>query len=150
MESIYAKTPFEQEGRPTRLEWQNGLEFPLVEGISQNLITIVPASEFVLSAVAQLNLYIYPELNHKPVQLLKDIVKFSMDESDRQILERSSPSAMRVHRGTHSMSLGLQWDNYYKSGFGWNMRFLYERPFLSSESHLSSWFSLALGVGYAL
>ena len=143
-----AKTPFQQEGRPSRFEWQNGVEMPLIEGIGQQLFTWMPPAQFVLSGVVQLNTYIYQGLDGGPMDSVKRLVAAQLSTGETQQLAASAPAAMRIHRSLHSLSGGLQWDHYYATDLSWTARFLYERPAGGTAGGLGGWYSFSLGAGY--
>ncbi|WP_141733977.1 hypothetical protein [Oligoflexus tunisiensis] len=143
------KTPFQQTGRPSRLEWQNGIEVPILEGIGNPMVSWVPASQFVLSSVAQVNSHLYSNAVEDPVELFTRFHRLNLSDDELRRLQEHAPPSMRILRSRHSLGFGLQWDNYYRSGINWNTRFLYEMPMASPDRKLKAWYSLTLGVGYA-
>ncbi len=144
-----AKTPFQQAGRPSRWEWQNGIEFPVLEGIGNQLFSFIPTSQCVLSAVAQLNLNIYPKIASSPMDMLKGLYQTRLSTDQIKSLQEDAPASMRILRSRHNLGVGLQWDNYYKSGMSWNTRFMYERPVISLDDKMTAWYSVMFGAGYA-
>ncbi|HYX32890.1 MAG TPA: hypothetical protein VE954_07230 [Oligoflexus sp.] len=144
-----AKTPFQQAGRPSRWEWQNGIEFPVLEGIGNQLFSFIPTSQCVLSAVAQLNLNIYPKIASSPMDMLKGLYQTRLSADEIRRLQEDAPASMRILRSRHNVGVGLQWDNYYKSGISWNTRFMYERPVTSLDDKMKAWYSVTFGAGYA-
>ena len=145
-----AKTPFQQTGRPSRFEWQNGLEIPVIEGIGQQLFTWMQPAQFVLSGVLQLNTYIYQGLDSDAKATFTRLVATKLSTKEARQLSERAPAAMRVQKSLHSVSAGLQWDHYYAAGIAWTARFLYERPAGGESAGLSGWYSFSLGVGYGL
>ncbi len=139
-------SPYFQAGRSSRWEWRHAIEIPLHEGIGVATSAWLPATQFVLSGVAELGLQIYPQ---NGMQNFTHILQTRLAREERERIEENSPESMKVSSARHDLGLGLQWDNYFKSGAFWNFRFLVHRAPAAGGEELVSWLSMSLGAGYA-
>lgn len=141
------ESPYFQSGRPGRWEWRHAMEFPLHEGIGSQVSSTIAPTEFVVSAVADFGISLYPG---DGLGFLTNMAKLKLTGAEHETLEKQAPESMRISSARHDIGFGLQWDNYFANGFHWSFRTLLHRAPAAGSGDLAQWLSFSAGVGYAL
>lgn len=141
-------TPYYQAGRATRWELSPAFELTIHEGIGNQLFSVIPPSQFVLAAVLEFNIAFYK--TNDPL-FIKRVASTRISGDEEESGYSGAPQSLKLSRARHDLGVGLQWDNYFASGFKWNYRALFHyAPLAGSHgSELKHWISFAIGAGYA-
>lgn len=147
-----ALTPYRQSGRPSRLELDLNLGYPLAEGVVTAWPGFFPATELVFSVQAGFRYLYYPgELHGAGFREIAKAV-FAPKLSDRELenLEEDRLPGMEVDGARYNLLAGLSVDLYFKSGGFVAPRAMIAVPILSSlsDSGLGWWWELSLGLGW--
>lgn len=149
-----ALTPYRQPGRPSRLELDFDVGFPLAEGAATAFMGWIPAVEVVFSAVARLRYLIYPGgwsgLGLR--RTLGAIVDPSLTGRERDNLESDRLPGMKLDAGRYGLMGGLSTDVYFQSGLFFTTQMMLAVPLLDglTDTELPYGFELDVWLGYAL
>jgi hypothetical protein len=139
------ETPYYQAGRASRWELSPAIAIPIQEGIGNQLFELVPPSQFVLAAVAELNFTFYQA--NDPL-LIKKVIKTRLSGEEKREGTEHAPQSMKLSGARHDVGIGLQWDNYFSTGVKWDYRALFHIAPLAKKDELRYWWSFVFGVGY--
>lgn len=151
-----ALTPYRQAGRPSRLEVDLGVSYPLAEGVVTSMPRFLPAAQLVLSAHAGLR-YVYYPGTHADMRLrqrLGALLSPRLSEEELAQLEDRRLDAMQVDEARYTLLVGLGNDVYLQQGVFVSPRVLAAVPLGSlgrrddaPGSSLGLWLDLSLAVG---
>ncbi len=145
-----ALTPYRQFARPSRLQIEANLAYPLAEGVVTARPGIVPATELVFSAVAGIRYLFYPGslkgLGFRDAALTLVAPKLSDKEVDN--LEFARLPGMEIDRSRYGAMAGLMLDVYLPPGAFFSPRAMISPPVLSFGTRLGWWWELSMAVGW--
>jgi hypothetical protein len=148
-----ALTPYRQHGRPSRLELDVNLGFPLAEGVVTAWPSFFPATEVVLSANAGARYLFYPGAlgGASFFTVSKAVISPRLTEHELDKLEAKRPGGMQIDTGRYGLLTGMSADLYFKNGGFISPRVLVSVPIFSTVtgSNLGWWWELTLGLGWA-
>jgi hypothetical protein len=148
-----ALTPYRQIGRPTRLELDFNLGYPLAEGVATARPGFFPATELVFSANAGLRYLIYPgALNGADfLGAATSLIAPRLSEIELENLESTRPPGMQIDSGRYSLLAGFSLDIYFQPGGFLSPRVMISPPVLSgiTGSGLGWWWELTFAAGWA-
>lgn len=148
---MLALTPYRQAARPSRLELDLSVGYPLAEGVVTAVPRIFPSVQLVFNAYADLRYIVYPgskkEMNTREV--LSSVFNPSLTEQELDNLEDRRLDAMQLDTGRYGLMLGLGNDLYFEQGFFVSPRVMVAVPLLSwaSGTELRLWADYSLAVG---
>ena len=147
-----ALTPYRQAGRPSRLELDLNLGFPLAEGVATAWPGFFPATELVFSVDAGLRYIYYPGSFSKMGfrEVAAAVFSPRLTDPERENLEGDRLPAMDIDAGRYNLLVGFSVDLYFQSGGFLSPRAMIAVPVFSgfSESGLGWWWELSLGLGW--
>jgi hypothetical protein len=149
-----ALTPYRQYGRPSRLELDVNLGYPLAEGVVTAWPSFFPAAEMVFSANAGFRYLFYPGAlsGASLLDIGRGIISPQLTELELQNLEATRPPGMQIDPARYGLLAGLCLDVYLQPGLFVSPRAMIAVPLLSpvNGTGLGLWWELTLGVGWAL
>ncbi len=141
-------TPYRQVGRPSRLELDVDVSYPLAEGVATPRTNFLPTAELVLSATAGLR-YLYYQHQFHTVSVKNgalDLVKPQLTSQELDNLESQRLPAMEIDKGRYDVLAGITFDVYVQSGGFISPRVMIAPPI--TESGLGWWWELSLAAGW--
>ncbi len=147
-----ARTPYLQTGRPSRWELGLGYDFAFAEGIVTMLPSFLPEAEMVFSISGEMRYLFYPGAwkENKGGQKFSSLFKTEINSTERAWLDSRKPAGMRIDPTRLDFLLGGRLDLFFKPGLFLSPSALIALPFLRAKGGLGLWWSLGVGVGYAL
>ena len=151
---LLALTPYRQPGRPSRLEFDFTLAYPLAEGVVTTAPRIFPAVEMVFNGYADLRYVIHPTgfARMKPGKVVSSIIAPALTDDEIENLEDNRLDAMQTDRGRYGILVGFGNDIYFEQGLFVSPRFLFALPIMApaSQTELFFWadFNLAIGMAF--
>ncbi|MGI5861529.1 MAG: hypothetical protein ACOX6T_05665, partial [Myxococcales bacterium] len=147
-----ALTPYRQVGRPSRLELDVNVGFPVAEGVATAWPSFLPPLELVFSLDVGFRYIYYPgALSGAGFREVAGAI-FSPQLNDRELenLEEDRLPAMEVDGGRYNLLAGGSLDLYFQSGFFLSPRVMVALPIMSqfTGSGLGWWWELSLGLGW--
>ncbi len=163
---ILALTPYRQPGRPSRIELDVNVGYPLFEGVVTPLIDFIPPAQMVLSATAGARYLLYTETVVGDRDWRSAETWTSLDtwtaigqglataqllDDDKARLERDALGGMAIDPATVHTLVGLTFDTYLQPGFFLSSRAMLAVPLLAplSGTRLGLWWELGLAAGWA-
>jgi hypothetical protein len=148
-----ALTPYRQIGRPSRLELDINVGYPIAEGVATARLGFFPATELVMSAQAGLRYLHYPgAINGADPTKIGEVqalgrALFSPTLTRRELewLEDHRLGGMEVDRARYNLLVGLGTDVYFASGGYVTPRAMVAMPVTGTG--LGWWWELSLDVG---
>jgi hypothetical protein len=148
-----ALTPYRQFGRPSRVELDFNLAYPLVEGVGTARLGFFPATELVFSLNAGLRYIYYPGSlsGANAGEVFKAIFAPRLTNLELDNLETTRPPGMRIDAGRYNLLLGFSLDFHFQTGVFVSTRVMIAPPIFSalSGSGLGWWWELSLAAGWA-
>jgi hypothetical protein len=145
-----ALTPYRQVARPSRIQLELNLGYPLAEGVATARLGFFPATELVLSAVAGIRYFYYPgSLDGFSFQSGAQAVflpRLSQGELDN--LEGARLPAMEIDGARYVALAGLSLDVYFVPGAFFTPRVMIAPPLFSAGSELGWWWELTFSAGW--
>lgn len=153
-----ALTPYRQFGRPSRLEIDLNVGFPLAEGVATARLGFFPATELVFSVNAGLRYLFYPGAlgGISAGDVLKDMFGLKLSQVEYDNLEKTRPAAMQIDGARYSVLVGFSVDVYLQPGLFLSPRVMLGLPVLAGISGpmgpggLGFWWELTVALGWAL
>ncbi len=147
-----ALTPYRQPGRPTRLQVDASLLYPLAEGIMTAARDFVPDSELVFSAAGRLSYHFYPSAYRDMTwtQALASTVAPSLSDKALRNLARAGLPGMEVDRARYSLMLGVVTDVYFRRGAFFGVESLVGLPLLGFVTNTKMDYGFELGISLGL
>ena len=149
-----ALTPYRQHGRPSRVELDINVGYPLAEGVVTALPGFFPATELVFSANAGLRYLFYPGAmgGMKFQDVATSLLAPRLSDHELGQLESSRPGGMQIDPARYGLLAGLSVDVYFGSGGFLSPRAMMAVPLLSpvTGTGLGFWWELSLAVGWTL
>jgi hypothetical protein len=143
-----AATPYRQEGRPSRLELDGNVSYPLAEGVATPRTDFLPAAELVLSATVGLRYLYYPNelANFTVGNGALALVKPHLTTQELTNLEPQRLPAMQIDEGRYDLLAGFTFDVYVQSGGFVAPRVMIAPPLTSTG--LGWWWELSIAAGW--
>jgi len=149
-----ALTPFRQPGKPSRLELDATVAFPLAEGVVTTMPRIFPAVQLVFNATLGFRYASYPlgYRNLRPGQVFQSILAPNLQPEEIENLEDARLAAMQIDPARYAIMAGFSNDIYFERGIFVSPRVRFALPLhvLYSDSQLPFWLDVNLAVGIAL
>lgn len=151
---LLALTPYRQSGRPSRLELDLNLGYPLAEGVVTSVPSFLPAAELVFSASAGVRYLFYPGAlgGADFLDLAKALLAPRLTDRELGALEAARLPGMQVDPARYGLMGGLSLDIYFQPGALISPRALFAVPLFSSvnQTRLGLWWELTLGLGWMI
>jgi len=143
-----ALTPYRQAGRPSRIELDVNLGYPLAEGVATARPGFFPATELVLSANTGFRYAYYPgALSGASLgDVAKSLFSPRLSEMELENLAGRLPPGMQLDEGRYNVLAGLGLDVYFQSGGFLTPRAMVALPLLDTE--LGLWWELTFSAGW--
>lgn len=143
-----ALTPYRQVGRPSRLELDVNVGYPLAEGVATARPGFFPATELVFSARGGVRYLYYPGAlsDVKFRKALGGLFSPTLLKAEREYLEARRPGGMQVDRARYNVLVGLGVDVYFHAGGYLAPRAMVALPLTGSQ--LGPWWEFVLDVGW--
>jgi hypothetical protein len=149
-----ALTPYRQHGRPSRVELDINVGYPLAEGVVTALPGFFPATQLVFSANAGLRYLFYPGAmgGMKFQEAATSLLAPRLSDHELGQLESSRPGGMQIDSARYGLLAGLSVDVYFGSGGFLSPRAMMAVPLLGAVTGtgLGFWWELSLALGWAL
>ncbi|MCP4500571.1 MAG: hypothetical protein GY822_11480 [Deltaproteobacteria bacterium] len=163
---LLALTPYIQPGRPSRIEFDVNVSYPIIEGVVTPFFNFFPPMEMVFSGTAGARYLLYP----KAVMGTRDWKKIDtwtntstwrevgltlatpqLTEEDRVSMEREVLGGMMLDPARIQTLVGFSFDVYMQPGFFVSTKALLAVPALLTVSgtRLGFWPELSVALGYA-
>lgn len=146
-------TPYRQAGRPSRLEIDLNVGFPLAEGVSTPRFGFLPATELVFSVNAGIRYLYYPgSLNgFDGWRAFGALFAPSMDDDQIKNLEPQRLPGMGIDRTRYNLLVGFSLDVYFQTGVFLGPRVMLALPVFSgfTGSGLGVWWELTMSAGWS-
>lgn len=150
---LLALTPYRQPGRPSRVELEATVGFPVAEGVVTTFPRLFPAAELIFSAYAGLRYALYPMSfdDMKIREIAAAVVSPVMTTDELDNLEDRRLDAMSIDPGRYGVMIGFGNEIYFRQGLFLMPRAMFAVPIFApvSESELLFWADLSLSVGVA-
>ncbi len=148
---MLALTPYRQPARPSRLELDLGLAYPLAEGVVTAVPRFFPSVQLVFNAYASLRYMVYPGSKQEMTtrEVLSSVFSPTLTDQELENLEDRRLDAMQLDPGRYGLMLGLGNDLYFEQGFFVSPRVMVAVPILSwaSGTELRMWADYSVAVG---
>jgi hypothetical protein len=143
-----ALTPYRQAGRPSRLELDLNLGYPLAEGVATSRPGFFPATELVFSANAGLRYAYYPgALSGASFgQVAKSIIAPRLSTQELENLDSKLPPGMQIDEARYNLLTGLGLDVYFQTGGFFSPRAMVALPITGTD--LGLWWELTFTAGW--
>jgi hypothetical protein len=144
-----ALTPYRQLARPSRIELDLNLGYPLAEGVVTPRFAFLPALEMVFSLNAGLRYLYYPGSlsNFSAGDVLKKLFAPQLAQDELDNLEGARLPGMKVDPARYSLLVGLNLDLYFQNGIFFSPRVLASLPIFGGG--LGVWWELSVSLGWA-
>lgn len=150
---LLALTPYRQPGRPSRLEVDLTVGYPIAEGVVTTFPRFIPALQLVFNFYTGLRYLIYPTgwVGMRTGEVAGAIFSPGLSEKEIDNLDSERLASMRVDPGRYGLMMGLGNDIYVKSGFFVSPRLMIAVPILkpASGTELGFWGDLSLAIGHS-
>ncbi len=163
---LLALTPYVQAGRPTRIEFDVNISYPLFEGAVTPLFDFLPRAELVFAATAGGRYLLYPRAvigdrdwsqpntwtqQSTWREIGTGLGTVQLNEDDQLFIERSMPGGMLLDPARVHTLVGFTFDGYIQPGAFVSFRPMLAVPVLATVSgtQLGFWWEISLAVGYA-
>ncbi|MDY7226581.1 hypothetical protein [Hyalangium rubrum] len=143
-----ALTPYRQTGRPSRIELDLNVGYPLAEGVATSRPGFFPATELVFSANAGVRYAYYPGALSGATfgEVARSLVAPRLSEDERENLEGKLPPGMQIDGGRYNLLAGLGLDVYFQTGGFFTPRAMVALPITGSD--LGLWWELTFSAGW--
>lgn len=147
-----ALTPYRQYGRPSRIELDVNVGYPLAEGVVTALPDFFPATELVFSANAGLRYLFYPGAmsGMKFQDVATSLLAPRISDHELGQLESSRPGGMQIDPARYGLLAGISLDVYFGSGGFLSPRAMMSVPLVGvvTGTGLGFWWELSLAAGW--
>jgi hypothetical protein len=164
--NVLALTPYRQPSRPSRVEIDLNLSYPLFEGVVTPLFDFLPASEMVFSVTGGARYLFYYEVamgdrnwassttwtNTATYQdISQSLGTAQLLDEDKTRLEEDALGGMAIDPALVHTLVGFTFDTYYQPGLFFSGRALVGVPVLAAASgtQLGFWWEMTLAAGWA-
>jgi hypothetical protein len=143
-----ALTPYRQAGRPSRIELDINVGYPLAEGVTTARPGFFPATELVFSASAGLRYAYYPGALSGATfgEVAKALIAPRLSAKELENLESKLPPGMQIDKGRYNLLTGLGLDVYFQTGGFLSPRAMVALPITGSD--LGLWWELTFSAGW--
>lgn len=143
-----ALTPYRQSGRPSRLELDLNVGYPLAEGVATARTGFFPATELVFSASAGLRYAYYPgALSGATLsQVAGALISPRLSAKEKANLDGKLLPGMQLDQGRYNLLTGFDLDVYFQSGGFLSPRVMVALPITGSD--LGLWWELTFSAGW--
>jgi hypothetical protein len=143
-----ALTPYRQAGRPSRIELDINVGYPLAEGVATARPGFFPATELVFSANAGLRYAYYPGALSGATfgEVARALIAPSLSAKELENLEGKRPPGMQIDEGRYNLLTGLALDVYFQTGGFLSPRAMIALPITGSD--LGLWWELTFSAGW--
>lgn len=143
-----ALTPYRQSGRPSRIELDVNVGYPLAEGVATSRPGFFPATELVLSANAGLRYAYYPgALSGASFGgVARALISPRLSARELENLESKLPPGMQIDEGRYNLLTGLNLDVYFQTGGFLSPRAMIALPITGTD--LGLWWELTFSAGW--
>jgi hypothetical protein len=143
-----ALTPYRQAGRPSRLELDVNVGYPLAEGVATSRPGFFPATELVFSANAGFRYAYYPGALSGATfgEVAKAIIAPRLTAKELENLELKLPPGMQLDEGRYNLLTGLNLDIYFQTGGFLSPRAMIALPITGTD--LGLWWELTFSAGW--
>ncbi|WP_224367851.1 hypothetical protein [Hyalangium versicolor] len=143
-----ALTPYRQSGRPSRIELDVNLGYPLAEGVATARPGFFPATELVLSANAGIRYAFYPGgfSGASFGQVAKSVISPRLSEQELENLDSKLPPGMELDEARYNLLTGLNLDVYFQTGGFFSPRAMVALPITGTG--LGLWWELTFSAGW--
>jgi hypothetical protein len=143
-----ALTPYRQAGRPSRVELDVNVAYPLAEGVATARPGFFPATELVFSANAGFRYVYYPGSLYGATfgEVAKALVSPQLSETELGNLEGGLPPGMQIDQGRYNLLTGINLDIYFQTGGFLSPRAMVALPITGSD--LGLWWELTFSAGW--
>ncbi|WPB81849.1 hypothetical protein KYC5002_22380 [Archangium violaceum] len=149
-----ALTPYRQYGRPSRIELDVNVGYPLAEGVVTALPGFFPATELVFSANAGFRYLFYPGAmgGMKFQDVATSLLAPRLSDHELGQLESSRPGGMQIDPARYGLLAGISVDVYFGSGGFLSPRAMMAVPLVGfvTGTGLGLWWELSLAAGWTL
>lgn len=143
-----ALTPYRQAGRPSRIELDVNVGYPLAEGVATSRPGFFPATELVFSANAGFRYAYYPgALSGASFgEVARSLIAPRLSEKEQANLESKLPPGMQIDAGRYNLLAGLGLDVYFQTGGFFTPRAMVALPITGTD--LGLWWELTFSAGW--
>jgi len=143
-----ALTPYRQAGRPSRLELDVNVGYPLAEGVATSRPGFFPATELVFSANAGIRYVYYPGALSGATfgEVARALVAPRLLAKELANLESKLPPGMQIDEGRYNLLTGLSLDVYFQTGGFLSPRAMIALPITGTD--LGFWWELTFSAGW--
>lgn len=150
---LLALTPYRQPGRPSRMEVEVGVAYPLAEGVVTLRPRYFPAAQLVFNAHASFRYLLYPNgfPNLTVRETLGAVFAPKLGEQEIENLDGARLDAMQVDPGRYGLMVGIGNDLYTEQGVFVSPRVMMALPLLAplTGTELRVWAEVTVAVGMA-
>lgn len=150
---LLSRTPYRQAGRPSRLELDFAVVFPLAEGVVTTAPKIFPAAQVTLNAIVDFRYLLYTNgfANMGMGNVAGALFSPTLTDAEIKNLEGSRPIAMQIDPGRYGLMAGVGNDIYFKNGMFVSPRLLVAVPLLApaTKTDLKVWADASVALGWA-
>ncbi len=147
-------TPYRQYGRPSRVELDLNVSYPLFEGVATAKLGLIPAAQFVFSITAGLRYLYYPGSLSKMTAPQVAGALFAPNLGDTEVanMEPQLLPSMQIDRGRYQIMAGFSLDVFFQPGLFVTPRVLLGIPVttLGNGQGVGLWWELSLLAGWQL
>lgn len=146
---LLALTPYQQSGRPARLEFGLNGGYPIAEGVVTPNFSWVPPAQLVWMAYGGMTYALYPTLVGKHWQ---NLWRPNITDDERVDLAPVTLGGMHVDAARFQVMVGTSLDVYFVPGIFVTPRVMMAIPLgfsLLTGSELGFWWEWGMAIGYA-
>lgn len=151
---LLALTPYRQASRPSRVELDLNLGYPVVEGVVTLWPGFLPPAEMVLSGVAGARYLFYPEelFNREFLDITGGLFLPALPLTAQAEIEPNLLPGMDLDLARYHVLGGFNLDVYFQPGLLISPRVLVAVPILApaTQTQLGFFWEMTISVGYAL
>ena len=144
-----ALTPYRQSARPSRVELDLNLGYPLAEGVVTPRFSFIPPMEMVFSIDAGVRYLYYPGSfsNMSAGDVFKGLFAPQLSQKEIDNLELHRLPGMQIDPARYSLLLGFSLDVYFQNGVFFSPRVMLALPVFGGN--LGVWWELSLRLGWS-
>lgn len=149
-----ALTPYRQSGRPSRLELDVNVAYPVAEGVMTVMPGFMPPAELVFSVNGGLRYLFYPGSQGRArfADVAKALVAPQLTDWELRKMEDMRLGGMQIDRARYGLMGGVSLDVFFQPGAFVSPRGMVAIPLLgpATGSSLGLWWELSLAMGWML
>ena len=150
---LLAYTPYRQPGRPSRMELDINVGFPLAEGVVTVFPRWFPSVQMVLNAYGGLRYLLYPAgfSGMRVRDIGSAIFTPTLSAAEQANLDALRLDAMQLDPARYGLMFGMGNDFYFRQGLFFSPRAMFALPVLApaTQTNLLFWAEFSLSVGVA-